>query len=115
MKKDFFKLMNNTKFGCDYRNNLDNCQFIPIFDELKKVAYLKKYYNYFDQKVKYFVISELIKAVIDEEYNDALDRLSKDGRFYDIKLLAIKTERKNYLDSLESLIKKAKEKKRREH
>ena len=38
--------------------------------------------------------SELIKADIDEEYNDVLNRLSKDDRFYDIKLSAIKSERK---------------------
>ena len=43
IEKDFFKLMNNAKFGYDCRNNLDNCQFIPIFDELKEVTYLKKY------------------------------------------------------------------------
>ena len=28
--------MNNSNFRYDRRNNLDNCQFIPIFDELKK-------------------------------------------------------------------------------
>ena len=45
IEKDFFKLMNNSNFGYDCRNNLDNCQFIPIFDELKQVTYLKSYYN----------------------------------------------------------------------
>ena len=57
--------------------------------------------------------SELIKADIDEEYNDALNRLSKDDRFYDIKLSAIKTERKNSLDSLESFDKKNKRAKKK--
>ena len=60
--------------------------------------------------------SELVKADIDEEYNDTLNRLSKDDSFYDIKPSAIKTERKNSLDSLENLEKKTtKEQKRREH
>ena len=45
IEKGFFKLMNNSNFGYDCRNNLDNCQFIPIFDELKEVTYLKSYYN----------------------------------------------------------------------
>ena len=48
IKKYFFKLMNNSDFRYDCRNNLDNCQFIPIFDELKEVTYFKRYYNYFD-------------------------------------------------------------------
>ena len=42
IEEDFFKLMNNSIFGYDCRNNLDNCQFIPMFDELKEVTYLKK-------------------------------------------------------------------------
>ena len=36
IEKDFYKLMNNSNFGYDCRHNLDNCQFIPIFDELKE-------------------------------------------------------------------------------
>ena len=32
---------------------------------------LKKYYNYFDPKVKEFGTSELIKADIDGKHNDA--------------------------------------------
>ena len=34
IEKDFYKLMNNSNFGYDCRNNLDNCQFVSIFDEL---------------------------------------------------------------------------------
>ena len=55
IKKDFYKLMNNSNFGYDCRNNLDNCQFIPIFDELKEIMYLKRYYNYFNSKISKFV------------------------------------------------------------
>ena len=29
--------MNNSNFGYDCRNNLDNCKFVPIFDELKEL------------------------------------------------------------------------------
>ena len=93
--------MNNANSGFDCRNNYDNCQFVPIFDELKEVTYLKRYYNYFDQKVKSFVTSHLINADIDEEYNDALNKLSKNDQFYEIKR-SIETQRKNSLDSLES-------------
>ena len=69
IEKNFFKLMNNSNFGCDCRNNLDNCQFVPIFDELKEMAYLI-YYNYFDSKVSNFVSSDLIKQEIEEKYSD---------------------------------------------
>ena len=38
IEKDFYKLMNNSNFGYDCRNNLDNCKFVPIFDELKEIT-----------------------------------------------------------------------------
>ena len=34
---------------------VENCQFVPILDELKEITYLKRYYNYFDSKVSSFV------------------------------------------------------------
>ena len=34
VEKDFYKLLNNSNLGYDCRNNLNNCTFIPIFDEL---------------------------------------------------------------------------------
>ena len=46
IEKDFYKLLNNSNFGYDCRNNLDNCRFVPIFDELQEVSYIKKYYNF---------------------------------------------------------------------
>ena len=100
--------MNNANFGYNCRNTLDNCQFIPIFDELREVTYFKKYYNYFDPKVKQFVTNELTKADIDEKYHDALKRLDKDDKFYNIKLSSVETERRSSLDSLETLNKKTK-------
>ena len=84
-----------------------------MFDELKEVTYLKKYYNYFDQKVKSFVSSDLIKADVDEEYNDTLNKLSKNGQFYEIKRSSIETQRKSSLDSPESFNKKNKGNKRK--
>ena len=105
--------MNNANFSYDCRNNIDNCQFVPIFDELREVTYLKKSCNYFDSKVKDFVTCDLIKGNIDEEYNDVLTRLSKDDKFYNMKLASIETQRKSSPDSLESLNKKNKRMKRK--
>ena len=42
IEKDFYKLMNNSNFGYDCRNNRDNCQFVPILDELQEITYHKK-------------------------------------------------------------------------
>ena len=69
--------MNNSNFAYDCCNNLDNCQFIPIFDELKDVMYLKRCYNYFDQKVSKFATADSIKQEIDEKYNDSIMKVER--------------------------------------
>ena len=33
-------------------NNLDNCQFVPIFDELQEITYIKRYYTILMQKYR---------------------------------------------------------------
>ena len=51
--------MNNSNFGYDCRNNLDNCKFVPIFDEYRESTFISRYYNLFDSKVKQFITSDL--------------------------------------------------------
>ena len=113
IKKDFYKLMNNSNFGYDCRNNLDNCQFIPIFDELKEIMYLKRYYNYFNSKISKFVTADLIRQEIEEKFNDSLLLLDKEDRFYKIKLNSIKAERTSSLEAADSFAKKMKTNKRK--
>ena len=76
VEKDFYKLMNNSNFGYDCRNNLDNCQFVPIYDELKEITYIKKH-NFSDPKVSKFVTPDLIAQEIEEKFNDDMIKLSK--------------------------------------
>ena len=64
--------MNNSNFGYDCRNSLDNCKFAPIFDEFKEITYINRYHNIFDPKVSEFVTSELMRADVEEKYNDRL-------------------------------------------
>ena len=85
--------MNNSDFRYDCCNNLHNCQFVPIFDELQGITYLKRYYNYFDSKVLSFVSSDLIRQEIEGKYNDSLMKLSKDDKYYEIKLSLLNTEK----------------------
>ena len=55
VEKDFYKLMNNSNFDYDCRNNLDNCKFVPIFDEYQEVTFLSIYLNLFDPKVRHLL------------------------------------------------------------
>ena len=77
VEKDFFKLINNSYFGYDCRNNLDNCKFNPIFDELGEITYVNRYHNIFDEKVSSFVSTDLVKQHVEEKFNDKLAKLNK--------------------------------------
>ena len=66
IEKDFYKLMNNSNFGYDCCNNLDNCKFVLMFDELKEFTYVERYHNIFDVKFSEFVTTDLIKQNIEE-------------------------------------------------
>ena len=91
VEKDFYKLMNNSNFGYDCRNNIDNCKFVPIFDEYKEITFINRYHNIFDEKVSKFVTSDLLKSQIEKQYNDKLMKLDKEDKFYEIKLQTLKT------------------------
>ena len=103
VEKDFYKLMNNSNFGQDYRNNLGNCKFVPIFDELGGITYTNYYQNVFDQKVSQFVTTDLMKKQIEEKYNDKLMKLDKEDKFYQIKLQTLRDERLNLLEDAEKI------------
>ena len=115
VEKDFFKLMNNSNFGYDCKNNIDNCKFVPIFDEYKEITFINRYHNIFDQKVSKFVTPDLLKHKAEEEFNDKLTKLDKEDRFYEIKLQKIKADRKSSLEAAEKFeqnLKKIKREKR---
>ena len=69
VEKDFDKLMNNSNFGYDCRNNIDNRKFVPFFDEYKGISFINRYHNIFDSKFSDFITSNLLKAYIEEKFN----------------------------------------------
>ena len=42
IESDFWKLLNNANFGYDCRNNLDNCIFEPINDEINELSFIRR-------------------------------------------------------------------------
>ena len=105
--------MDNTNFGYDCRNNLDNCQFIPIFDEMNEITYLKRCYDYFTEDVSKFVTNDLIRAKAEEIYNGSMMKLSKDDKFYQVKLSALNAEREQNSEAVEAYEKKNEKMKRK--
>ena len=103
----------NSNFGYDCRNNLDNCKFAPIFDELKKITCINRYHNIFDPKISEFVTADLLKANVEEKFSNKLMNLDKEDKFYEIKLQTLKTERLTDLESAEKFEQKNEKNKKR--
>ena len=71
--------MNNSNFDYDCWNNLDNCKFVPIFDKLKQITYIK--INFFDPKIPKFVRTDLISQEIQEKYNEDIIKIPAEDKF----------------------------------
>ena len=93
--------------------NLDNCTFVPIFDELNEVTYLKKYYSPYDQKISTFVSSDLMKQDAEEQYNGTMWQISKDDPFREIKMVELNNRRNESLEAAQIFDRKTKKQKRK--
>ena len=80
-EKDFFKLMNNSNFGSDCRNNADNADFVPIFDEVNEIYSLQKYYSLVDPKINNFVSGNLIEDYVNEKFMQQFHKLDINNPF----------------------------------
>ena len=101
VEKHFYKLMNNSNFGYNCRKNIDNCQFVPLFDEYREISYINRYHNIFDKKISSFVTPDILKHKAEEEFNNKLMKLDKQDRFHKIKLQTLEADRKSSLESAE--------------
>ena len=112
-EKDFFKLMNNANFGSDCRNNADNADFVPIFDEVNEIYSLQKYYSLIDPKINNFVSGKLIEDYVNEKFMQQFHKLDATDPFYEIKLSSLKQEQKEDLEAAKKLHEKRKNMKRK--
>ena len=54
VEKDFYKLLNNSNFETDCRNNIDNYILEPLYDDLNEVSYNKKFTIFNDDTFRHF-------------------------------------------------------------
>ena len=48
VERGFYKLLNNSNFGIDCRNNIDNCILEPLFGDFSEIFYIKKFTTIFN-------------------------------------------------------------------
>ena len=77
IEKKFVKVLNNANFYYDYKNDIDNCTFQPICNEIMEIPYIGKYYSLFDKEVSKFVSLNLIEKEIEKTYKKEMLKIEQ--------------------------------------
>ena len=110
IESDFWKLLTNSNFGYDCRNNLGNCYFQPIRDEMNEINFIRRYYNnLFDKDISPFITSRILEDEITRKFNDERQKLTEDDPFFSVKMRSLENRSKSEQDAVDKF--KQKEKK----
>ena len=114
VEKDFYKLLNNSNFGIDCRNNIDNCTLEPIYDDFPEISYIKNYTTIFnDETFRDFFSPPLLRQEITQTYDTKIFALNKDDPTYEARKKYFERKREEDLDAVNTFEKNKKAKKRK--
>ena len=103
IESDFCKLLNNANFGFDCRNNLDNCMFEPISDEIRELSFIRRYYdNLFDKDLAPFINSHILEQEITHKYNSERQKVVESDPFFAAKVRSIENRKFAELEALDN-------------
>ena len=111
VEKDFYKLLNNSNFGNDCRNNIGNCKLNLLYDGLDEIKYIKKHTNILnDQQLSEFFSIDLLKEHAINEYNENCEKLDKADPFHLSVKECLSQKLEEDLEAIEMYSKKKKKK-----
>ena len=86
VEKDFYKLLNNSNFGIDCGNAVDNCTLEPIYDDFSEIAYIKNYAAIFnDDSFRDFFSPPLLREEIIQTYEAKIFALNRKDPTYEAR------------------------------
>ena len=104
VERDSYKLLNNTNFGTDCRNNINNCTFEPIYDEIGEIGYIKKIDSTFNnKKYSHFLNINLLEEEVEEKFNKLFLVLDPKDSTYEARKYSLKNSKEEDLDSINSM------------
>ena len=109
IESDFWKLLNNANFGYDCRNNLDNCIFEPMIDEINELSFIRRYYNnLFDKDIRPFVTPRILQDEITQKFNDERQKTTEEDPIFAVKLRSLENRRKSEQEVVDKFTQKEK-------
>ena len=115
VEKDFYKLLNNSNFGNDCRNNVGNCNLELLYDGAEEVKYIKKYSNIFSNyKLREFFTESALCQQVKNEIKQKIEEYDPNDEFYDAHEESMLELEKEKLDAIDGFMAYRKKRKRKQ-
>ena len=100
---DFHNLLNNSNYGIDCQNNIDNCILELLYDEIEEIVYIKKFCPIFGNEMyRDFFSLTVMREEIYSEYNSKILSLNKLDPFFEGRKGYFKNRMEEDLDPVNS-------------
>ena len=116
VEKDFYKLLNNSNFRYDCRNNIGNCNIELLYDGVEEIKFIKKFTDIFsDYKMKDFFTEHALRQKIDQEIDQKTKEYEPDDEFYDEHEANMEVLSEEELEAIDGFLKWRKKRRKNEN
>ena len=96
VEKDFYKLLNNSNFGINCRNNIDSCYLEPIYNDFLEILYIKKFSTIFGNNTfRDFFSLNILREEITQTFQSKISALNKEEITYEARKKYYEKKKKN--------------------
>ena len=92
--------MNNSNFGIDCKNNIDNCVLEPLYDNFSEIACIKNYRTIFNDEAQRFFSPPLLRQEIIQTYASKIFALNKEDPTYEARKRRFERKKEEDLDAV---------------
>ena len=104
VKRDFYKLLDNSNFGIDCTNNIDNCFLEPLLDDFSEMSYIKKCATICnDDTFRNFFSPFLLQQEIIQTFESKIFSLNKADPTYGTRRKYYEVQMEEELDAVDCL------------